>query len=404
MMKKAWPYLLIAAVILLLVLVVRQAGIGGEKVFNKRVTFRQYDEIPYGTAAAKRLLPELFPGAKIYYDKNYPGFWDSIQLTSYNQAVILMSRDFEATQYELERLMDFVDHGNYVFLITRSFSGDARRMFRFSYSQDFYADIVEGIDSLWMQLDTSFYESGNSFVFPGKRYESWFTDVDTSFTQVLGRDRFDRPNFIRINKGEGAIFIHTSPMAFSNYFILHKNNYRYFESVMSVLPEKTEHILWNDYFLEQRTADDKNSNWLRVLMQYDAFKWGLITAMLALVLYVLLNSRRQQRMIPPHAKPRNDSLDFVKTMGRLYHERKDHLDLAHKMSIYFLEQVRSTYKISTHQLDEEFIRSLHYKSGYPQDELSTIIYFIIKLREEGAVTEQELLAFHRRLELFYQNT
>ena len=70
-------------------------------------------------------------------------------------------------------------------------------------------------------------------------------------------------------------------MAFSNYFILHKNNYRYYESVMSVLPEKIDHILWNDYFLDRRNTEDKSSNWMRVLMQYDAFKWGLITAMLA---------------------------------------------------------------------------------------------------------------------------
>ncbi len=403
-MKKAWPYLLIAAVIVLLVIFIRNANNNSQKVFDKRVTFRQYDEIPYGTAVAKRLLPELFPNASIYYDKNYPGFWDSIRQSSYNQAVILMSREFEATQYELERLMEFVDNGNYVFLITRSFSGDARRMFRFTYSQDFFADVVEGVDSLWMKLDTSVYDIRESFVFPGKRYESWFMDVDTTFTQVLGRDRYNRPNFIRINKGEGAIFIHTSPMAFSNYFILHKNNYRYYESVMSVLPEKIDHILWNDYFLDRRTSEDKSSNWMRVLMQYDAFKWGLITAMLALVLYVFLGSRRTQRLIPPHAKPSNDSLDFVKTMGRLYHERRDHLNLSHKMSIYFLEHVRSSYKLSTHRLDEEFIRSLHFKSGYPEDQLTTIVSFIIKLHENGSVTEQELLAFHRRLELFYQNT
>ncbi|MGZ5287447.1 MAG: DUF4350 domain-containing protein [Flavisolibacter sp.] len=403
-MKKAWPYILIAAVILLLVLVIRSSNTASQRVFDNRVTFRQYDEIPYGTAVAKRLLPELFPKANIYYDKNYPGFWDSIQLSSYNQAVILISRDFEATQYELERLMDFVNNGNYVFLVTRSFSGDARRMFRFTYSQDFFSEMAEGVDSMWMQLDTSVYEPRASFVFPGKRYESWFVDVDSSFTQVLGRDRYERPNFIRINKGEGAIFIHTSPMAFSNYFILHKNNYKYYESVMSVLPDNIDNILWNDYFLDRKPADENRSNWMRVLMQYDAFKWGLITAMLALVLYVFLGSRRTQRMIPPHAKPNNDSLDFVKTMGRLYHERKDHLNLAHKMSIYFLEHVRSSFKLSTHQLDDEFIRSLHFKSGYPEDQLEPIVSFIIKLRENAAVTEQELLAFHRRLELFYQNT
>ena len=81
-------------------------------------------------------------------------------------------------------------------------------------------------------------------------------------------------------------------------------------------------------------------------------------------------------MIPAHPRPQNDSLDFVKTMGRLYYDRKDHQNLAKKMSVYFFEHVRSTYKLPTHTLDEAFVEALHYKSGYSLEKLNEIIAFV----------------------------
>jgi hypothetical protein len=109
-------------------------------------------------------------------------------------------------------------------------------------------------------------------------------------------------------------------------------------------------------------------------------------------------------MIPPHEKPTNDSLDFVKTLGRLYYDRRDHKNLAGKMGAYFLEHVRSTYKIITHTLDDDFIQSLHVKSGYPQPEIKKIVTKIEQFSEWPNISEERLADFHKSLELFYQNT
>jgi hypothetical protein len=54
-----------------------------------------------------------------------------------------------------------------------------------------------------------------------------------------------------------------------------------------------------------------------------------------LLLYVLLNMRRKQRYIPIVKKPSNDSLDFVKTIGRLYFDKADHKNLCRKMASFF---------------------------------------------------------------------
>jgi hypothetical protein len=246
------------------------------------------------------------------------------------------------------------------------------------------------------------------FIYPGKKFESWFENLDTEHTVVLGRNEKDHPDFIRLDYGGGSVFIHSAPLAFSNYFILHKNNIHYFEQAMSVIPSGVTTIVWNEYYLVNRGPRNRNENrepnWLSVLLKYKEFKWGFGTLLFLLLLWLLLNSRRRQRMIPDYPERRNDSLDFVKTMGRLYYDRKDHQNLAKKMSVYFLEHVRSVYKLPTHTLDESFAEALHYKSGYSAAELHQIISFVQYIRSNGSVTEEQLTNFHNRLESFYQNT
>ena len=149
--------------------------------------------------------------------------------------------------------------------------------------------------------------------------------------------------------------------------------------------------------------DEKEPNWLSVLMKYEAFRWALWTAIITLLLYVLMEMRRKQRVIPALQQPKNESLDFVRTIGQLYYDRRDHADLAHKMGTYFLDYVRSQYKISTNTLDESFIQALHIKTGYPVIEIKNIIGFI-GLVETNTIDEQQLNHFYNQLESFYQNT
>jgi hypothetical protein len=245
------------------------------------------------------------------------------------------------------------------------------------------------------------------YTYPGRKFESWFENLDTAHSIVLGRNEAN-PDFIRMDYGEGSVFIHSAPLAFSNYFILHKNNIHYFEQAMSVLPADINKLVWNEYYLTKRGPRNRNDsrepNWLSVLLRYKEFKWGFGMLLFLLILWVLLNSRRKQRMIPGHPKPRNESLDFVKTMGRLYYDRKDHQNLSKKMSIYFLEHVRSTYKLPTHTLDDPFIEALHFKSGYSRGDLNEIVSFIQYLQSDGRVNEYQLINFHNQLESFYQNT
>lgn len=406
-MKKLLPYVLMVLVIVILGSLLVSSARRRPRQLDERISLRQKDKIPYGFYAARNLVPSLFPHATFYTDRRAPGYWDSLSSTASNQAVVLVASTMDADSRELDNLLNFVKRGNHVFIITKYMSYEANNFFGFNtgdiYSEDGLQ--VEADDSLEVKLSFPRFDDTLTYTYPGKRHAAFYSNWDKDKAVVLGANGSGYPNFLQFKAGKGSIFIHTAPLAFSNYFVLHKNNIHYLEQAFSVLPASITKIVWSEYYLTKPGRQpEKEPNMLSVLFRYPSFKWAFLTTLMALSLYVLMEMRRKQRVIPVIQYPRNDSLDFVQTIGRLYYDKKDHTDLAQKMSVYFLDHVRSRYKLLTHTLDESFINALHAKSGYGITELRDIIDSINHVSTAKAITDEELTQFHKQLESFYQNT
>ena len=110
-MKRYLPYIIAAIVVFLLGSLIVSSNHANPKRWDERITLRQKDKIPYGTSAAKSLLPSLFPAATVYYNKTEPVDWDSFGMEDPDQAVILMADVFNADEEELSRLFSFVKKG-----------------------------------------------------------------------------------------------------------------------------------------------------------------------------------------------------------------------------------------------------------------------------------------------------
>lgn len=404
-MKKYLPYIIGFVVLIILVVLISTNKRERNKQLNERVTLKRTDKIPYGSFVARELLPPLFPGAKLSFSKNEPAAWNSIDRYASNQAVILICKNFNADEDEVFDLLQFAKNGNYAYIIANELSYDAGKVFKTLITSPYYITGYEE-KNLKVRLEKPPFISNKFYNYPGKKFYNLLYDIDTSRTTVLGRNEQDNPNFVRFDIGEGSIFLHLAPLTFSNYFILHKDNVHYYEQALSVIPKNVEKIMWSEYFLSKpdEQPSQKETSWLRVLMQYDSFKWGLLTALFTIILFTLMEMRRKQRMIPAYARPTNDSLDFIKTIGRLYHDRKDHQNLARKMSAYFLEHIRTTYKLPTHTLDEKFVQLLHFKTGYDTAELNKIMGSIQYFEATHKISEQQLSQFYKQLESFYGTT
>lgn len=412
-MKKYIPYILAGLLSAAIIVMLVTGKNKGKRQLDERITLRKQDKIPYGTWVAYKELSDLFPNAAIYNNRNAPGYWDSLSMYDDGQALIIITGKFNADENEMKKLISFIEKGNDVFVSARTISYSAGDLMDCRVNMDdissYYGNSER--DSLSVYLSAPPYEKNFNFTYPGKSLDASFSIYDESTTEVLGQDAQGRPNFIRLRAGKGNIFIHLAPMAFTNYFLLYKNNIGYYEKALSVINPAVTKIVWDEYYLNKKLLDEPNGkkkNWFTVLMNEKngngdhSFRAAFWLAILLLLLYVLQEMRRKQRPIPVIKKPSNDSMDFVKTIGRLYYDKGDHKNLCRKMTSYFLEYVRNKYKLLTGELDEEFIKNLQYKSGAGEQELRDIVNFIKYSEDAPVLSDKQLADFHRQLESFYK--
>lgn len=415
-MKKAIPYIL-ASIILGAATLLIFLSDDDKRVLNERLSFRKKEKIPYGTYVAFDALRSLFPSASISTTTASPGDWDSLSNYGEGQALIIVSPYFYADEFEMKKLVRFIENGNDVFISAAIVSEDAKEILNCGISYldlyDLYDNRSIEEDTLEVSLSNPPFERSYSYQYPGKKLDCHFFRYDTATTTVLGNSHTGQANFIHLKAGKGNLYFHLAPMAFTNYFLLHGRNIGYYEDVMSVIPRSTKTVVWDEYYLTKRNTQQRpetKKGWLATLLATEnaagkrSFAAGFWVLLLALLVYVLMEMRRKQRYIPVIKKPANDSLDFVKTIGRLYFDKGDHKNLCRKMSAYFLEHVRNRYKLPTYELSEEFIQALKFKSGVPEEELRSIVFFIRDLDLSPVITAHQLAYFHKQLESFYSKT
>ncbi len=408
-MKKYIPYILIVILGAAIITLFITGGNQRKNKLDERLSLRKKDKLPYGTYVAYSTLPYLFPGAEITVNKQSPGTWETLSPAEPNQLLMIVSSRFGADEDEITKLIEFARNGNDVFISSVFLSAAADDMFDFNSSAYELANLnVKQLDeNLRFTLSDPPFPQQPEYTYPGRTFSSYYTGFDTATSRVLGFDVVGRPNFIHLKTGKGNFFIHLEPLAFSNYFLLHKKNMEFYEQAMSLVRPGIKKITWDEYYRNKKEKQErpgKKDGWLSVLFRYPAFKAALLTAIFTLLVYVLMEMRRKQRAIPVLKKPKNESLDFVKTIGRLYYEKGDHRNLCRKMAAYFLEHVRNKYKLLTGTLDEEFIKNLHYKSGVGQEEIGEIVSIIKNLDLAETISPEQLTGFHKRLESFYKKT
>ena len=404
-MKKFLPYIIVGLVFLLLLWLVLSTQ-QKRHVLDERISFNKRDKIPYGMYVAYHSLSHIFPRASVIVNKKKPMLWDSLSVFSGKQALIIISPRFMPDETELHRLWDFVKAGNTVFISSHIFSYDAQNFFS---CDDYTSDLsLFGIDATTDTLSVGLlsppFPDERKYNYPGRQYDGYFGKYNKNISYELGSKNDTDINFIQLKAGEGSIYLHLAPLTFSNYFLLHGQNINYYNKMLSLIPKDTKKVVWDEYFLYKRISLGNNGSKgpLSALMSQRSFRAALWLLIILLALYVLQEMRRKQRIIPIMAKPRNDSLEFVKTIGRLYHEKRDNKNLSKKMAAYFLEHIRNKYKLSTNQLDDGFITSLCRKTAQPEHSIREIVSFINNIDVSGEIADAQLADFHKQLEEFYK--
>ena len=391
-MKKLLTYQWLLLALMASVLIV-SCGQKNSKVLDKRVTLLRTDKIPYGTWYAFENLQQIFPDAIVDVDKS------GLMLQGENTtAYIMVARSILPTEEESNTLGNFISSGGQLFLSAWRFNEHILDSLHLEMASDFFS-VQRAVT-----IDDPVTGKTDTFSYPGMPFDNYFSKFDSSITTVLGHNADGKPNFLKFTYNSGGVlYLHCAPQALSNFFLLHKDNKKYYDAVMSHMPSNITDIQWNEYFRTHRkNNDDKFSalGWLRNQPSLAAAMWLLL--LLALLVY-LFESKRKQRVVPVRPPLKNATVEFARTVGRLYLQRKDNNNLAYKMAAIFMDHVRRKFNVRT-TMDDEFVEKLSHKSGYDKETLANLVYQLKYAQAHEGVSDMELLELQQKLDHFYQHT
>lgn len=399
-MKK--PVIYIAAGICVLAIILLIVFQPQKKEINKRVTFDRDNDNPYDLSVTFNNLPLLFDHPTVTINRKGPAEWFDSDSSADGKAIFfVITKHFSPDESEMRYLMNFVKQGNQVFISTPFLNRVAKDYFGIDeYYDAFLRDSGKAL------IKSPPFSNDTAFLNTGLDAKSYFSDVDSAHYYVLGRNEDSDITFIKVNAGKGSFYFQSNPMLFGNYFLLYRNNINYLEKAASLMPQQQNKIIWDEYYKYKTTRDENTTpaSPFNVLLGIGAFKWAFVLAAILLGLYILLNVKLLQRIIPVWEKPKNDTLDFTKTIGRLYFNKGDNTNLAKKMATYLLEFIRNKYFISTANLNEEFIKNLSNKAGYSEEDTKELTGHLVYIQAGNKVSEELLGTIYQSFSKFYKHT
>lgn len=365
------------------------------KPIDWSITLSKNDKIPYGGAAIYDLLKDIFPRALIssYRTPLYDQLNNS---DTNNTAYVIISPAFNPSAADVEELKAYVRKGNDAFVSSNSFSDSFLDSFKLKTDTRYS---LKKEDSTSINFVNPSLKAEKNYTFFKTTIDQYFSKVDTKKTTILGIDNRYHPNYIKVAVGRGALFVHADPVCFSNYFILYKDNASYAAKALSYISPNVGRIYWDEYY---KAGREGAATPFRFLLSNEYLRWAFRLAIIGVLLYVLFQMKRRQRIIPVNEPLRNTTLDFVKTVSSVYFNERDNSSLAEKKTGYFLDFVRQRFSLSTSDLNPTFVDQLSRKSGVEKEYVAELVNLVVDVQNGQKLSDDLLVTFNNRIDNFYK--
>ncbi len=389
-MKKVKPYLILLALVLVIYTIVLWLA---PRSINWKISLNAKDTSPYGTYILRNSLSDLFPGQEIKENrKNF--FYLNKQATNSRSNLIIINNKASSDKYSIRELLKYINKGNTVFYSSHTISYPLLDTLnidtRFNY--------ISQLSSKYIPLSIKWknYTAKDSIHYKYSFYKQCVKLDSCRFLyRILGTSKNNDPNFIQFKIGQGQLFLHLAPLAFSNYNLLKEYTTRYTEDVFAFLPQQK--TLWDSSMLRQ---DKKKQSVFYVIFKHKSLKYAYFLLLLLILIYTLSNIRRKQRIIPVINPPVNSSLKLVESVSHLYTHQADYKDLSTKIIRHFNDFVSRKYHLSRLETSDSFSNKLAAKSSKSPDDIKTLLQLIDFHNSSNTISYQELITLYTAIENF----
>jgi hypothetical protein len=390
-MKGLRLYLIGSAVILVVYLIAQYYK---PKPTNWTPSYLKEDKIPFGLYVLHKEIRSLFPDAAISTSRQR--LYNTLKGQRHlNTNYLIVCGSLKMDQLDYREMVEYLHNGNNVFIATFNVGPLLKERLKLRASTVFEPAARK---SPAINFVSPWLKASRPYIFDKGLGSQYFSRFDTARVVVLGRNQSDGANFIKYSFGKGSLYILPNPQLLSNYNLINPAGADYAAKALSFLPP-AKLLIWDEYQTRGNTAD---ASILRVIFKHAPLRWAYYIALVSILLFVLFEIKRRQRIIPVIAPLLNSSVDFVKVVGKVYYQQRDNKDIAAKKISYLLEFVRTTYRLKTGTLDESFIDDLVHKSGATEEAVLQLITLIKNIKNGYQVSDTQLINLNKQIEHFYK--
>lgn len=380
-------------------------GCFNQSKLDLRETYSSRDTKPFDTYVAKKIVEGSFSGKKIQlnkrtFSKMYAGSADT------NAIYFCISRNLFVTEDDAQSMLDYVYQGNTLFL---SASNIDTMLLSKLLCEELKADLLLDLMQLKyvttkVNLSSEINMFKDSFNYYYKPFSNYFSSIKANYSRVIGYNDSKKPNCFILFWGKGRMILHCDPRAFSNYFLLYNNNYRYLQELLTLTDESPGTVYWDDYYRNQNVRRKSTGKFSTIseLMKHPPLANAFWILIVLLGLYVLFNSKRKQRVIPVLKTNENSSIAFTQTIARLYLQHRDNKNIADKMITYFNEYIRKNYFLTANADNADFISALSRKSGVSFEQTKGLFNAIKEVNSKMELDDEHLLRLNEHIQQFYK--
>lgn len=392
---KYWKWVAGSLLVLLALGIYFTPKILKQKRFNRFVTYSTKNYNPYNT----KFFYETLKKYGLDFSKNFAAP-NTQTLVGEDKVYVICTPEFHPNNDEKTEILKFASYGNHVFL--SSFKVD--ETFVKALLPNLFIDSEENKPFLAKNdsLEITWQKTGKSWSYPGSAAHSQinFAYDSTEASHILTTNIYEYPSLIGIPYGRGKVYIELHPMTLTNYFLLHKNNYAYLETLLEELDITNREVIWDEYYKTIKPGSNRKSNdrppkgesfFLQMLKNHPSLQWAVFTFIAGAILFLLNASRRLRRPIGKLPDNQNASLGFTQAIAELYWQRQDHSIIAHKIQLQLQDYLYANYKIHPKDLNNENAEQISIKTGRSIEQVSELLQAIKK----PDISDQSLLIFYR---------
>ena len=380
-------------------------------------TYNYTDENPYGLKHTYDLFKAGMKDSSFILIDKKPS--EILNKNAKNSSYIFIGANWIMDSLSVERLCDFVRKGNYAFI--SSYNSPKEIVKKKFYDKPEIPSYKGFMDSSVNTrfLDPQGKEYSKSFFFyfqvlKKKSLHYWLhTDLEklADSLDIHGIEPVSviNNNFVNCYKfpyGRGVFIFHTTPLMLTNYHVVRQEGFDYMNELFSTM--KKENIYWDEYskaphFLWQQNGRADESP-LRFILSQKSLRWAWYLSLIAIILYLVFNSKREQQLIPLMPENKNTSVEFVKAVGMLHYQLKAHSVLADEILKLFLAYNKNKYGISPQLERELLITEITKRSGVAELLVRDIFKKHLAVRYNPAPEPVDLINLHSLTELFYKKS